>query len=544
MEIENLFIPATNPFATGYYAGKPEIQGHFHYNYLEQKCYSHRLKELAGRTFMRERLADHISSYMKPFPSSEKVVQSIAKLRQENSVVVIGGQQAGILTGPLYTIHKVISIITLAKEKEQELGVPVVPVFWIAGEDHDYPEVNHVYMPNDHQMQKCLYPEKVFDKRMVTECLINRDVCMNWTQSLIREFGETKFTNDLLKLTEEAISKSKTFVDYFAYLIMTFFKEQGLLIVDSGDVQLRELEKDILLQQIEDNVQIQLALLAQQAEIHKLGLKNTIESTGASANLFYYDEKHHERILLEYDKEAEMFRGKNGTVSFTMKELSKIARQHPEKLSNNVVTRPVTQELLFPTLAFIAGPGEIAYWAELKKVFERFRIKMPIIVPRISITLLEREIEADLTHLELNLHEVLQRGVSSQKALFLDSVRDRGFTSLFARTKEQIQENYRLIFERTKQEYRGLLPLLNKNETFLMGQIDFMEEKIEEALRMKHEHRLKKYDRVENSLRPLGGPQERVWNIFYFLNKYGTNLVNELCRLSFNFDGNHKIVKL
>lgn len=544
MEIENLFIPATNPFATGYYAGDPGIQAHFHYNYQEQKCYSHRLKDLAGRTFMRERLADHISAYMKPFPSSEMVAQSIAKLRQGNSVVVIGGQQAGILTGPLYTIHKVISIIALAKEKEQELGIPVVPVFWIAGEDHDYPEVNHIYMPNEWQMQKCLYPEKVLEKRMVSECLINRDVCLEWTESLIGTLGETRFTNDLLKLIQEAISKSRTFVDYFAYLIMAFFKEHGLLIVDSGDSQLRQLEKDIFLQQIEDNVQIHAAILAQQAEIQKRGLKNTIELAKASANLFFYDEKHHERILLQYDEETNMFRGKNGTVSFTMEELSRIAREQPEKLSNNVVTRPLTQELLFPTLAFIAGPGEIAYWAELKKAFERFQMKMPIIVPRINITLLEREIESDLVYLGLNLHEVLQNGVGSQRVDFLNSVKDKNFTALFARTKEQLQENYRTIARRTKQEYNGLLPLLNKNEAMIMAQIDFMEEKIEEALRIKHEHRLKKYDRVENSLRPFEGPQERVWNVFYFLNKYGVNLVNELCRVSFRFDGNHKVVKL
>lgn len=544
MEIENLFIPATNPFATGYYAGDPEIQRHFHYNYQEQKCYSHRLKDLAGRTFMRERLADHISAYMQPFPSSEKVAQSIAKLRQENSVVVIGGQQAGILTGPLYTIHKVISIIALAKEKELELGVPVVPVFWIAGEDHDYPEVNHVYMPNEGQMQKCHYPDKVFEKRMVTECLINRDVCLDWTESLIGTLGETRFTNDLLELTEEAISKSRTFVDYFAYLIMALFKEHGLLIVDSGDLQLRQLEKEIFLQQIEDNVQIHAALLAQQKEIQMQGLKNTIELTKATANLFFYDEKYHERILLQYDEGTKIFTGKNGSISFTMEELSQIAREQPEKLSNNVVTRPLTQELLFPTLAFIAGPGEIAYWAELKKVFERFQMNMPIIVPRINITLLERETESELDDLGLNLHEVLQSGVGSQKDDFLSSVKDKGFATLFSRTKEQLQENYRFIAQRTKEEYNGLLPLLNKNEALIMREIEFMEEKIEESLRMKYEHRLKKYDRVENSLRPSGGPQERVWNVFYFLNKYGLNLVNELCGLPFRFDGNHKVVKL
>lgn len=544
MEIVNLILPATNKFATAYYNGTEEIQKYFHYNYQNPAHYQERLEELSGRSFMRNELANHIADFMKPFPSSQKVMESIEKLRNKDSVVVIGGQQAGILTGPLYSIHKVISIIAFARQKEKELGVPVVPVFWIAGEDHDYAEVNHIYLQNKSQLEKWVYPNKVLDKRMVTDCVLNKEVCLEWAKDIIETFGETDYTNSLIELTERAIESSETFVDFFAFIIMSLFKEQGLLLVDSGDRNFRMLEKEILSEQVKNVVKITAAVEEQQKELAGNGYSKTIDISPMAANLFYYDEEHFERILLEYDPEKGVFSGKDGLISFSEEQLILMANEQPGKLSNNVVTRPLMQESLFPTLAFIAGPGEISYWAELKKAFEEMDMKMPPIIPRINITLLERDLESDIADLNLDLQEVLLNGTSESKKAFIDLVKDRSFDVLFEDTKKQLKNNYELIEAQAKKEYKGLLPLLKKNENILLEQISFMERKIEEALHLKHDVTLRKYEQIDLSIRPSGGPQERVWNIYYFLNKYGLDFVERLMELSYEFDGRHKVVKI
>jgi bacillithiol synthase len=544
MEIVNLILPATNKFATAYYNGTDDIQKYFHYNYQNPNHYKKRLEELAERSFMREELADHISDFMKPFPSSHKVKESIEKLRNKDSVVVIGGQQAGILTGPLYSIHKVISIVAFARQKEKELGVPVVPVFWIAGEDHDYAEVNHIYLQNQFQLEKWTYPNKVMDKRMVTDCLLNKDTCLSWVHDIIETFGETDHTNSLIEQTEKAIEHSETFVDFFAYIVMSLFKEQGLLLVDSGNRNFRKLEKEILSEQVKNVTKITAAVEKQQTVLSQDGYNNTIDIAPMAANLFYYDEEHYERILLEFDPEKGFFSGKDGLISFSREELLHIASEEPEKLSNNVVTRPLMQETLFPTLAFIAGPGEISYWAELKTAFEEMNMKMPPIIPRINITLLERDVESDIEELGLNLQQVLLKGTSEEKSSFIDQVKDSSFDILFTETKEQLKNNYELIEAQAKKEYKGLLPLLKKNEGILLEQIAFMERKIEEALHLKHDVTLKKYAQIDLSLKPSGGPQERVWNIYYFLNKYGLDFVERLMSLSYDFDGKHKVIKI
>ncbi|KON89197.1 bacillithiol biosynthesis cysteine-adding enzyme BshC [Sporosarcina globispora] len=544
MEILNLSLPATNRFATDYIAQTEELMQFFHYRYNSNSDYKARLAELKDRTFMRNELSEYIGEFMDRFPSSPAVHDSLKKLKQENSSVIIGGQQAGILTGPLYTLHKIISIINLAKQKESELGIPVVPVFWIAGEDHDYQEVNHVFIENKNKMEKMVYPEKVLEKNMVSNICLDREKCRIWVGEIIETFGETEHTKNLLQILDDIINYSKTFVDFFAWIVMHLFKETGLLLVDSGDRKLRRLESKMFAEQIESFEQITKRVKSQQRSLEDAGFPNTIEISSNAANLFYYDEKQKERILLEFNQDKKVFTGKESLHEFTMNELLDIAEKHPERLSNNVVTRPITQECLFPVLAFIAGPGEIAYWAELKMAFEWFGMKMPPIMPRLNITILERSAESDLKELGLDLRDVLSSGTEAKKEEYLEKIKNESIETQFRRTKEQLTQNYGLIEELTSKEVHALLPMLKKNEELLLKQVDFMENKIQKTIQQKHEVIINKYEKAENSLRPGGSPQERVWNILYYLNKYGMSFIEELVKVPFEFDGTHKVIKI
>ncbi|URM31808.1 bacillithiol biosynthesis cysteine-adding enzyme BshC [Cytobacillus firmus] len=544
MEILNLSLPATNRFATDYIAQTEELMQFFHYRYNSDSDYKARLAELKGRSFMRKELSQYIGEFMDRFPSSPAVHDSLNKLKQENSAVIIGGQQAGILTGPLYTIHKIISIIHLAKKQESKLGIPVVPVFWIAGEDHDYQEVNHIFIEKNNKLEKMTYPEKVLEKKMVSNVPLNGEKCRAWVEDIIETFGETEHTKNILLILEEIIMHSHTYVDFFAGIIMHLFKETGLLLVDSGDQRLRKLESSIFGKQIKGFEEITNRVKSQQQNLENSGFPNAIDLSDNAANLFYYDEKHKERILLEFNQDKKVFTGKECFHEFTMNELLEIAETHPERLSNNVVTRPITQECLFPVLGFIAGPGEIAYWAELKMAFEWFGMKMPPIMPRLNITFLERSVESDLDELGLDLQSVLISGTEEVKEVYLESTKNESIEDQFRKTKEQLKQNYELIEELTLKDVSALLPLLKKNEELLLKQIDFMENKIQKSIQQKYDVVIKKYEKAENSLRPGGIPQERVWNILYYLNKYGTDFLEELLHFSFDFDGTHKVIKI
>ena len=542
MEMKDLALPSLNRFASDYLQGDLETEDYFHYDLSNPDIYRNRYQELMNRSFSRGELSDYIQEYMSRFSNSEAVNENIEELRRDDSVVVVGGQQAGLLSGPLYTIHKVISIIKLAQEQRKALGKPVIPVFWIAGEDHDLAEVNHVYVMKNGKPDKKTYPSYQPFKTMITDVAIDENKMEHWFEEIVETYGETVFTNKLRMDMKETIKQSDTFVDFFARLIHQWFHEYGLLLVDAGDPAIRKLETGFFESLIEKSEEIAEVVAQQQSFMQAQGYSKMIEMGEQPANLFYYDTGKKDRCLLK--RSEGMFTGRNGEVSFSEQELLQMAKNHPEQLSNNVVTRPLMQEMMFPVLAFISGPGEIAYWAELKRAFELFAMKMPPIIPRLNITFIERGIQTDLEETELTLKTVLTEGTANAVKCYLDSVKDETVDQLFEGMKSQLEENHQKLSMHAVSLDKGLEPMLNKNIEFIEKQLAFMYGKIEERTKERHSFVLKKYERIANSLYPLGSPQERMWNVFYYLNQYGPDFVKEIMKLDYRFNNEHKVIYL
>jgi len=513
----------------------------FHYPFNEVDSYKVRLKDIQSVEYPREQLAEHILDYMSKFALTDYTYRSIEKLKRKDSAVVIAGQQAGLLTGPLYTIHKILSVIVFANRKEKELGIPVVPIFWIAGEDHDLHEVNHVYVMEDGRIIKKAYkPTKFTEKKMVSKIFLEKEILSNWVESVFESFGEGEHTKQILQFVHEALEKTETITEFFAYIIHHFFKDYGLLLIDSAHPQLRNIEQPYFEKIYENCLSITEKLLKRQRELESFGYPLTIESESSSLQLFY--EYHGERVLLHFDPTSGQINGKG--LSFSKEELLHEINNHPGKFSNNVVTRPLMQEMLFPTLAFIGGPGEISYWAELKECFELMGMKVPPIVPRLNITLLERNIETDLKETGLTIEEVLQKGTYQKKEEYFITLKNTELDQYIQEKTSEIMDLYQSINNKVLSFDKGLEPVVQKNVEFVSNQLKFLNRKVDETIRLKHDVVLRKFDRIQNAIKPLDVMQERMWNIFYYLNKYGENVLHDLMSLSYEFDGNHYVVKL
>ncbi|MGF3102461.1 bacillithiol biosynthesis cysteine-adding enzyme BshC [Rossellomorea sp. DUT-2] len=537
MEVESLNIPAINKFASQYLKQEEPVTSFFHYNVNSSSVYSDRMKDLASRQFQREDLAECISSYMKSLPSSEKVEESLGKLRND-AVTVIAGQQAGLMTGPLYTIHKIISVIQLARKQEAELKHPVVPVFWIAGEDHDYQEVNHIYVENGSKLEKIGYPERITEKKMTSHITYEKTVMKKWLDDILVILGETEHTKQLASDLTKMIDEEEDIVRFFAHFVMSLFKDFGLLVIDSAYPLLRKLEARHFHHLIENSQPITDKVLEQQEEIRKNGYGTQLDISPLAANLFI--QLQDERALLE--REGNKFFEKNSGKAYSNLELLSILDESPESFSNNVVTRPMMQEWLFPTLAFVAGPGEIAYWGELKKAFEYVDLKMPPVVPRLNITIVEREIDKRIQDLQLTLHGVITEGVSTARDAFWKSLERPDLKFEMNEIQEELQRKYEKIREQAVSIDQGLHPIIEKNLEFHLSQFDYLRNKVDKALKDKNSLTFNQFMKVENSIRPNEGPQERTWNVLYFLNKYGPYFVKDLTLLEFTFDGTHKVV--
>ncbi|MEW4307428.1 bacillithiol biosynthesis cysteine-adding enzyme BshC [Rossellomorea marisflavi] len=539
MELESLDIPAINQFASKYMKQEEPVTSFFHYNINEQDVFSRRLEDLGEREFPREGLVTCIASYMASLPSSDAVETSLEKLKND-AVTVVAGQQAGLLTGPLYTIHKIVSVIRLAREQEQKLNHPVVPVFWIAGEDHDYQEVNHIFLEQDGKIKKNGYPEQVVDKRMTSDVEYDPAVMKNWISSILKVLGETEFTAGLADEMDGLIREGEDIVTFFARFIMTLFKDYGLLVIDSSYGALRKLEAPYFRHLIENSREITDEVLVQQKTIQAEGFNTQLEISSDAANLFL--NLQNERALLVRDGSG--FKDKNNDSFFTKEELLGILDDQPGRLSNNVVTRPLMQEWLFPTLSFIGGPGEIAYWGELKKAFEFMGMNMPPVMPRLNITILERPVAKRIEDLSLSLQEVVRSGVSHVRDEFLDSLKPNELEGELQEIETYLMAKYEGIKKEAAAVDSNLEPIVDKNLEIHRKQFEFLRKRTEKSIRDKNERQLSRFDLIENSIRPNGGPQERTLNILYYMNRFGPDFVNRLTNLPFTFDGTHKVVHL
>ncbi|TYR82628.1 bacillithiol biosynthesis cysteine-adding enzyme BshC [Priestia megaterium] len=541
MEITDVSLKATNKLTSDYINGEQQALSFFHYNIHDKDVYQKRLLDLDNQEYPREELVHYLLAFNKQYGASDQTLANIEKLKDEKSVVVVGGQQAGLLTGPLYTIHKVISIILLAKQQERALGVPVLPVFWIAGEDHDFAEINHVYIEDKGNLLKKTLKHSMRTKEMVSNMEINKEACSEWIDTIFQTFGETQHTNEVLVFIKDALNKSRTFVDFFAHLVTTLFKNYGLILMDAASSGVRQIESSFFVQLIEQSKQLAEAVITQQQKVSRT-YKKMIDVSEESAHIFYSHEGN--RVLLERNAEENVFIGKQSEVSLSKKELVQIAKQNPEMLSNNVVTRPLMQEHLLPTLAFIAGPGEVAYWAELEKAFSLFGFKMPPVVPRLSYLLVERTVAKYLDELQLSIAEVINEGVQKQREHWLMTEVKNPYETYFENAKKEFEKIHKTLRENIQKEDKTFDEVLLKNRAIIQKQFDVAKKIVESKQLIKHEVKHVKYNQIEAALCPHNSPQERIWNISYYLNKYGMQFVSELLNEEVEFNHHLKVCYL
>jgi bacillithiol synthase len=540
MRLEEIKLQ-TSPFLEGYLNKDMDAASFFDYKEpFNNRSLLTRQQELKRHKFPRIEVADYLSSYNKKIGTSAKTLDNIQKLKSTDGLAVVGGQQAGLLTGPLLVIYKCISTIQLAKQAEKELGVPVAPVFWIAGEDHDMDEINHIMVPKNDTAKKISLKAASAVKSSASLWQWDPEDVKPWLMEVFRSFGETAFTNDFLAQTERYLYGSNSIVTFFAKLLSHWFSEEGLILLDSGDPEFKKLQSEFLEKMILNNGDIDQAFRSQTKDLNEKGFKDPIEVQENNAHLFFT--RNDERILL--------FRNENGFTSkeldFTISEaeLLKEAELHPEKFSNNVVTRPLMQEFLLPTLSFIAGPGEISYWASLGKVFHHFDRKMPVITPRLSITIVSHKIKGLLDSKNLKAEQVLEDGTENYKREWFNENRPIETNDSIEAVRSDFVKSYSQLVKLAEVIDPKLLPVTEQNLNRILAEIDYIEQKMEQRVRKKVKIPLAEFDEIMLELKPGGVWQERVWNVYQYINEEGSGFVKNLIEYPFSFNEKHKIIFL
>lgn len=496
---------------------------------------------LQKQSYDRATLTTVLKECNENWGASRKTLEEIERLNHPSSVVVIGGQQAGLLTGPLYSLNKVISIIQYAKQQEKILGVSVIPVFWIAGEDHDYDEINHAYYLQAKKMVKHTLNQKMYEKQSLSHMKMEKDIVTHWYKEIMQSISETSYTKQLDEIIMDCIQQANTFVDFFAMLIHQLFPQEGIVLIDSGDTKVRKLESPMFEQLIHRQALIAKAAYDAKTQLAEDGYDIDLDLAEDDAHLFYHDH-HNERILLRRDHTSWV--GKNDEVHLETKELIKLAHHSPERLSNNVVTRPLMQEYLFPVLAFIAGDGEIGYWATLKNAFHTVNMEMPPVVPRLSFTYVTNKMEKQLLRRQLHIKDVMTNGTTEKRDVWIKSQSKPTINEIVNEARVQMRTAHEPIQAWAEAFRDDMAGLAKKNLQLIERELTYMEERMKEALKEKHAFGWNEYLLLEQYFFPKAGLQERVWNPLPFINEYGIDWINDLLNNECSFENNHYIIYL
>lgn len=538
MELDTMELPRKNKLMEAY-QHDPQFSHRFFDYELSAAGYEARAQELMQRSFQRAELAAVIEQYMQPYGISPLAAQHIKELSSD-AFVVIGGQQAGILTGPLYSVHKAVSVILIARQQRELLQKPVVPVFWIAGEDHDINEINHTYTANQGKAVKRQFKQPTVLKTMASDTVYDQKELTAFIKKIFKSYGETAYTHDLLENVLRTVEEQQTYTGFFTSLMNELFTQHGLLFLDAAYKPLRQLESTYFSQMIENADKMASRIYSAEQDLHAMGHNKPIESEAQDANLFYVHETG--RVLLK--RKAGKFVNEQTGLSFSEEEMHEIAAEQPWLLSNNVATRPLMQDLVFPVLAFVGGPGEIAYWSLLREAFHTLGIRMPVIVPRLSITLITRKTQEALKQTGLTINEVLDGQLPCRQELWMNEQRDEQFDSLLEESKKLLELQYEKMQSHLSKTDPGMLSVVKKNLQFHQSQFDYLQKTKEQSILRKHHVQYERYQTLSEQLFPEGSLQERLYSPYFFINQYGEGFIDQLLKQPYQFDGSHQLVYL
>lgn len=488
----------------------------------------------------RTELANLIKKQYQNIKISKQTESNIEALYSNKTFVVCTGQQLGIFGGPLYTIYKTITAIKLSNYlKERYENYQFVPVFWLEGDDHDFEEVRKITLINNNNDIITLKYNDGLEEE-INRGSIGHKFFDNNLENIYKEIEinirETEFKNSIIEFLKAFYKPNTTFLDAFKNLMIKLFDEYGLIVFNPLEPEIKKLLSPIFSEEIINYRNHTLELVDRSAELEEI---YHAQVKVKPINLFYID--NNERLLIEpVDDE---YRLKGRRKRFTKEELLNQLNQNPEKFSPNVLLRPICQDYLFPTAFYVAGPSEISYFAQLTPLYKIYNIITPIIYPRASATIVEKNIKTVLEKYNLDFINLF----TSEDELITKIVNQNSnidINKLFEDTLNNLEQLMSLLRENLVKVDKSLSDITNKTRIRMEENLSYLKNKAQELEKSKHEITIRQITKVRNIIYPNNNLQERELNFIYFANKYGFDILkwiyNELAINKFE----HQILEL
>ncbi|CAL2077799.1 putative cysteine ligase BshC [Tenacibaculum dicentrarchi] len=484
----------------------------FYANFSSSEGFKNQIKTKKASFSIKQRktLVKVLEKQYLKVTTTPSTVQNIASLSLENTFTITTGHQLNLLTGPLYFLYKIISVINLCEDlKAKNPKENFVPIYWMATEDHDFDEINYFNFKRKKVQWNSTQTGGV--GRFSTEGLA--DVL----EVLSNHLGTSKNAEYLKKLFEEAYIKCANLADATRYIANELFGEYGLVIIDADE---RELKRAFI-PFIETELKNQTSYKKVTETIKSLGENYKIQVNPREINLFYLTDKIRERIVFEND----IYKVNNTNISWNLDELLKEVHEFPERFSPNVIMRPLYQEVILPNLCYVGGGGELAYWLQLKSYFEVVEVPFPILLLRNSAQIISEKQAGKLDKLSISLEEIfLKQNILLKNKILEVSEEKIDFTTQKEFLKEQFV-SLKSFAEKTDISFVGAV---NAQEKKQLKGLDNLEKRWLRAEKRNHKNLVDRIILLQNEILPNGSLEERQRNFSEYYLSYGNTLIKEL----------------
>lgn len=458
-------------------------------------------------------------------PVSERARQRLARFVEEGGIAVTTGQQAGLLTGPLFTIYKALTVARLAEHLEAALDTLVLPIFWVASEDHDWAEVNHTHLalPRD-GIRRIQLPDDPIHPLPMGDVPLGSGVrtIVDKVSDILVENGDN---TTLLTWIRDAYQPDKTVSGSFTELLSKLLEPFDLLLTDGADPAVKEGSSAVLMESLRSSAEHERILRQRTRRLEEAGYHAQVAVLDGGTNLFHHAPEGRSRIY----RDGAGFRTADGEALASEAELLAQVERDPGRFSPNVLLRPVVESSVFPTVAYVAGPGETSYFAQLTALFPAFGIEPPMVYPRASLLLLETPMRRLLEKLELEPAQLTMPRHELVELLARDSF-PLSMQQTLERLGQEVTDGYRQLIEEAIQIDPTLEGALARLRNEALSRISDSERKITQHIKRKEGVRIGQLDRLLDNLHPEGKPQERVLNVIPFLGRHGSSLLQQMHR--------------
>ena len=532
-------LPGISSLAYDYYYAYDKVREFFSGDFRDLTSYARQAENVRSRYLPREKLSEILKESNLRYGCGAPTLRNIQKLVEDKACAVVTGQQTGLFSGPLYTIFKALTAIRLAEYLSREKSGTCVPVFWLASNDHDFAEIDHINLLDKENRIKAIQyrgPSTAL-KSPVSQVVLSQDSsdCIRQLEELTHD---SEFKPEILSQLRDAYRPGQTYVEAFARWMTRLFQSYGLIFIDPEHPGLKDLGKDVFYSEIAQNSPSTQGARETSQKLDQKNYPTQVPQREGILNVFLVDG---ERRSIRVEDNGYRIKGKTHT--YSKDELLQLVEKEPHTFSPNVLLRPLFQDTLLPTIAYVGGTSEVAYFAQMKDVYRSFNLPMPVIYPRKSLTLIEKTVDKTLQTYSLKVEDIWRDADEKINGLAKQQF-PPSLTEVFQITTSHINRDLADI----KREIQAFDPVLEKtvDQTVrkIRHQLSLLEAKTLQASKKRNIVLMNRLNLAKNSLYPNRHLQERVFNITPFLFKYGFALIDRLYEAVDITHDDHQVINL